>query len=82
MNLNKALNHFPPALTATHTASFGQIALRLQGEPSQPYIVEASTDFTNWTSVTTNSTTSTATFTYNISDATTHFRFYRATLAP
>jgi hypothetical protein len=56
----------------------GGLTLQLQGQPNQLYVIQATTDFTSWQSVSTNFTTDGVIRFVDPSPAANPFRFYRA----
>jgi hypothetical protein len=58
----------------------GQFEGQVAGEPNQDYVVEQTTDFTNWTSIVTNRTTEAGSFTFTNNNGT--VSFYRTRLVP
>jgi hypothetical protein len=60
----------------------GQLVLRLQGQPGACYSLQATTDFTNWATISTNSLTSSSVNITNPMPAETATKFYRAAWQP
>jgi hypothetical protein len=70
--------NIPDACTVSIVATPAGPAITLSGSPNQTYVIEASLDMHNWTSISTNSTDSNGLFTFVDSDATKYpSRFYR-----
>lgn len=59
LNLRKSLGlpeNGLPQLTARRPANTGAVEILLSGEPDRPYVIEATTNAVNWTTVFTNTT--------------------------
>jgi hypothetical protein len=71
--------NIPDAITISITLQTdGNPAITLSGSTNQTYVLEASFDMHNWTSLSTNQTDSTGVFTYVDTDAQNYpSRFYR-----
>jgi hypothetical protein len=70
--------NIPDACEVSITATPAGPAITLSGSTNQTYVIEASLDMHNWTSISTNSTDSNGLFTFVDSDATNYpSRFYR-----
>jgi len=70
--------NIPDASTVSIAATPNGPAITLSGSPDQNYVIEASFDMHNWTSLSTNLTDSNGLFTFVDSDATNYpSRFYR-----
>jgi len=70
--------NIPDASTISIAATPDGPAITLSGSPDQTYVIEASSDMHNWTSISTNMTDSNGLFTFVDSDATSYpSRFYR-----
>jgi hypothetical protein len=70
--------NIPDASTISIAATPDGPAITLSGSPDQTYVIEASSDMHNWTSISTNKTDSNGLFTFVDSDATSNpSRFYR-----
>ena len=70
--------NIPDASTISIAATPDGPAITLSGSPDQTYVIEASFDMHNWTSISTNMTDSNGLFTFVDSDATSYpSRFYR-----
>jgi len=68
-----------PIITAPVTTSSGQFSFQIPGVVGLQYVVEATTDFKNWTPVETN----TAPFTYTETNAASYNqRYYRSYYLP
>jgi hypothetical protein len=66
------------AITISIAATPDGPAISLSGNTNQIYVIEASCDMHNWTSISTNTTGSNGLFTFVDSDATSYpSRFYR-----
>ena len=70
--------NIPDAITISITTTPDGPAITLSGNTNQTYVIEASFDMHNWTSLSTNLTDATGLFTFVDSDATNYpSRFYR-----
>jgi hypothetical protein len=70
--------NIPDAITISIAATPDGPAITLSGSTNQIYVIEASCDMHNWTSISTNTTGSNGLFTFVDSDATSYpSRFYR-----
>jgi hypothetical protein len=72
----------PPVSLLEATNYPGGLQLTLQGQPSQNYGIQVSTDLVNWTTVTTNTSSLTGVFTFTDSNTNSPGRFYRAIRIP
>jgi subtilisin family serine protease len=86
LNLRKTLGQpeqTPPRLLAQHSPSINAVQIILCGEPNRSYIIEATTNVTQWTAVFTNTTAADGTFIFTDNSWLDHpRRFYRAFLFP
>ena len=74
--------NIPDACTVSIAATPAGPAITLSGSPDQNYVIEASLDMHNWTSISTNSTDSNGLFTFVDTDAKNYPQRYYRGVAP
>lgn len=82
LNLQKAIGP-PVRLTANPPLNNGPFQLHLSGDPNRTYVIQVSTNLTNWLTVYTNTTSANGTFDFTDAQSTNSMqRSYRAVSSP
>lgn len=81
--VNVVANQNPPILSVAPGASGGAVTLTLTGQVGQVYVIQASTNLTTWTAISTNSASVEGTLQFTDTNASSfNKRYYRAYLVP